>query len=136
MPQTPLELRSQPRTSQTRRVSRVFAVLGLLGMGTGFGVTNPSQAAYSEFAASQATHYLVQELCSQPANLPSALNQALGQGCATLSKAGKSEIRKFVNYNTQHQNFVLFSLYTTDLPLRRLVTLGILGNFYVLDASS
>jgi Domain of unknown function (DUF4359) len=110
-----------------------FALLSLLLLGVGSGLTNPSQAAYETYVTDQTSGFLLQEVCNKQAQAPEIVVQALKQGCEALSHGHKSDIRKFVHQHTQHYNFGVISLYTTDLPGYQLRTLGFWQNFFIVS---
>jgi hypothetical protein len=88
-----------------------IAVLALAG---GMAVTNPGQATYEEFAVARLTKVLKEEACQK-------LGFGLEEQCPEWVDDNQAEIKQFVAQNTQRQNFIIFSLYTTDLSVRSLL---------------
>jgi hypothetical protein len=97
-------------------------------------VTNPGQVAYETYATRKLVDYLDQNVCSEA---PVAFG--LRQECASILKNNRSQIRKFIAENTHQQNFILFSLYTTDLsvgsflPSYRVESVGAFDQFYIYE---
>uniref|UniRef100_B8HRW3 DUF4359 domain-containing protein n=1 Tax=Cyanothece sp. (strain PCC 7425 / ATCC 29141) TaxID=395961 RepID=B8HRW3_CYAP4 len=112
-----------------------LGVLAVLSLAAFLFVTNPDETDYEEFATRQATSFLHREICDRPGKVAPSFRQVFSAGCTTLTKQGAADIRRFVSYNTQRYNFILFSLYTTDLPLQRIKILGIGRTFFLFDFS-
>ncbi len=109
------------------------AVLGVLL--AVMAVTNPSQAAYDEFAARTLAEYLEQEFCDAAKGVPELLDNLLSSGCRVLLESNQSEIKQYLSDNTDRQNLIFLSLYTTDLPTHRVRTIGVFHNFFVYKAT-
>ncbi|MEN9207378.1 MAG: DUF4359 domain-containing protein [Gloeomargarita sp. GMQP_bins_120] len=105
------------------------AVVGVAVVG--LTVTNPPERQYLEYAYST----LRQELCPR---LPELLRETqqtddflrmlapyLQQSCSELLLALKEPTKEFLRRNTKVQNYLVFSIYTTDLFGNRYRTLGI-----------
>jgi hypothetical protein len=91
-------------------------------------VTNPSQEEYEEYGAEQITTYLRENVCNQ---LPGGLEGLLqNQGCKTLVDIGSPQLPRIIEQNTKRYNYLLFSIYKTDLYLYKFETVGIVQNFY------
>jgi hypothetical protein len=114
-------------------------LLGLAGL---MALTNPSQEAYDEFAVQRLSEVLKSEGCQK---LPFGLTKQ----CPTWINDNQAEIKEFVAQNTQRQNFIFFSFYTTDLSVQSILpslpflptlpsyhfeTIGAFQNFYVYQA--
>jgi hypothetical protein len=115
-----------------------FAIVGgvaLVALGGVLAATNPNQESYEAFATQQLTIYLEKNLCEQ-----SAQEMGLGSTCRSLLQSNQGKIAEFVADNTQRQNFIFFSLYTTDLSLTSFLpsyhfeTAGFLHQFHVYQA--
>lgn len=109
------------------------AVLGVLL--AVMALTNPSQAAYDEFATETLAEYLEQEFCDAVKGIPEILDSLLSSGCRLLLESKQPEIRQYLSNHTQRQNLVFFSLYTTDLPTHRLRSIGLFHKFYIYEAT-
>lgn len=93
-------------------------------------VTNPSQDRYLEFATEEFAKTGQNSICAK--NLPAATQQQCEFAVSLLSSQGKPLIKKYIQGATQQQNFFLFSLYNTDAPNRKLTTIAVFNNFYML----
>lgn len=122
------------------KVLQVIAAVGgvaLAGLGGAMALTNPSQEAYEEYAIEQLTTYLKDEACPQA---PKVFGDLLQRQCKTLVDSGRPQIQQIITKTTQRQNFILFSIYRTDLeigpvlPVYHFETVGVLQKFYVYQA--
>ena len=108
----------------------------LVGLVTAMAITNPDSSTYEEYAVEQLTTYLKTDACSQ---VPKAF-ETLVQNCSSLIDSNRPQIKQIVVRSTQRQNFILFSIYRTNLsitsvvPLYRFQTVGIMQNFYTYSA--
>jgi hypothetical protein len=112
-----------------------LAVIG--GIGVVMGLTNPNRAVYEIYAARRLSDYLKAEVCPQAPNI---FGIALQRNCSDLVDSSSPAIQKIVANNTRQQNFILFSIYTTDLtvggvvPSYRFQTVGAMQNFFTYSA--
>jgi hypothetical protein len=106
----------------------------LVATGGALAATNPEQPAYEHYATQQLSAYLMDDIC---ANAPNVSD--LRQHCRSLIQDNQPQISQFVAQNTHRQNFVFFSLYTTDLsvgsfmPDYQVATIGIFQRFYIVE---
>lgn len=114
---------------------KIVAIVGgcvLVAIGGLLAATNPGQAAYEEFAAQAATTYLKGEMC---AKAPSVFG--LQKLCQSELESNQSKIKKIISDGTERHNFVVLSLYTTDLsispdlPSYHVESVGVLGQFII-----
>jgi Domain of unknown function (DUF4359) len=114
---------------------KLIAIMGgalLIGASGILAATNPDQTSYESFAATQLTHYLGQEVCGDAAK-----DLGLGQECEKLLRSRQSAIRRLVARQTERQNFLLFSIYRTNLELMAFLpsyqfeTVAALGQFHI-----
>ena len=87
--------------------------------------SNPSTESYVNYATEQFSETGKNSFCS--GEMPVAAQQS----CKFVLSQGKGVVKSLVENSTKQENFVLFSLYTTDLPNRKMTTLGAFGNFYM-----
>ena len=87
--------------------------------------SNPSTERYVNYATEQFSETGKNSFCS--GEMPVAAQQS----CKFVLSQGKGVVKSLVENSTKQENFVLFSLYTTDLPDRKMTTLGAFGNFYM-----
>jgi hypothetical protein len=109
------------------------AAAGVGALMVSSALTNPSRPAYETYATEQVSGFLLQEVCRKNLHVPQILQQALLQGCKSLSQGGKTELQQFIHQHTERYNFGLLSLYTTELPGYQLRTLGLWGHFFILS---
>ncbi|MBD2303942.1 DUF4359 domain-containing protein [Chroococcidiopsis sp. FACHB-1243] len=112
-----------------------LAVLG--GLGVVMALTNPDRSAYEIYAGERLGTYIKDEVCPQA---PNVFGLALQQNCSDLVDSSSPVIQRIVANNTKRQNFLLFSIYTTDLavggviPSYRFQTVGAMQNFFTYSA--
>lgn len=87
--------------------------------------SNPSKERYVEYATEQFSETGKNSFCS--GEMPITAQQS----CKFVLSQGKGVVKSLVENSTKQQNFVLFSLYVTDLPNQKMTTLGAFGNFYM-----
>jgi uncharacterized protein YceK len=93
---------------KTWQITAIAGVLLLAGLGSVMVTNNPDQEAYETFATQALVDYAEQNLCKKVPIIGSAQ-------CRSLLTSNKSEIRKLIAEGTQRQDYVLFSIYETDL---------------------
>ncbi len=115
----------------------VVGGLGLGGLGAAMAIANPEPLAYEEYATTQITSYLKNNVCNQ--NILGNLIQA---PCNSMVETTTPQIRTLVNQNTQRQNLIFFSIYRTNLSLGSIIpfapnyqveTVGAFNNFYTFE---
>lgn len=96
--------------------------------------TNPSEAAYTTWAAKRFSTDLKTKVCHEQV-FPEALQ---GRGISDACKSSVNWLRHSglpkvaIAAMTQRQNFVLFSIYTTETPERVYRVVGACGQFFSL----
>ncbi|MEY2978914.1 MAG: DUF4359 domain-containing protein [Prochlorotrichaceae cyanobacterium] len=92
----------------------------LVGAAGILGVTNPSPDQYADFAAKKAVTYLETEVCTRKVPI---FGNSFQDECVTAvqSPDTQSRVRSLMLENTERQNYVLFSLYKTDLNVQDLI---------------
>ncbi len=125
----------------------MLKVLGLLtGLAVAGGVaaltlTNPTLEEYGAYAGDQLAAYATRDYCAQiPAFLPTLVEK-----CHALGQELQPKLAELFLRQTRRQNFILFSLYTTDLsvlnfsplgislPTYHFETLAVAGQFYTYE---
>jgi hypothetical protein len=86
-------------------------------------VSNPSKESYIEYATEQFSETGKTSICT--GDLPIAAQQS----CKFLISQGKGVIKTLVENSTKQQNLVVFSLYATEMPNRKITTIAAFGNF-------
>ena len=113
---------------------------GLLLAGSGclMAISNPGQIDYEDYATDSLSSYLKQEVCPQA---PAEFGGFVQSYCKTLVDSGQPQIKKIIAHTTTQQNFFLFSIYETTLPLPEPLptyefqTIGVMQQFYTYQAS-
>jgi hypothetical protein len=122
------------------RAFTIIACVGVVGvsvLGLAMANTNPSQARYEEYAVERLTEYLKSSVCKKTTNL---LENLIQMNCDKLVDVANPRIREVISIRTQKQDFILFSVYRTDLKLNNWIpsykfeTVGALDNFYTYSA--
>ncbi|PSN20512.1 hypothetical protein C7271_01820 [filamentous cyanobacterium CCP5] len=124
--------------------NRAFRSCALVGIALGalvgaMALTNPSRMAYEQYATRRLSNYLSRNVCT---DLPAGFGNLLRQQCNQLLEANQNTLRTVIQGNTQVQNFVLFSIYRTQLtvpnlevlPAYQVETLGIFNQFFTYKA--
>ncbi len=116
---------------------KVVGGVSLIGLGTSMVLTNPGQRDYETYATDTLTTYLKQEVCPQKSG---GLGGFLASNCKTLVDTGKPHIKTVIAKKTLRQNYLLFSIYETELLLPSPVpnyefgTIGVFQQFYTYQA--
>lgn len=96
-------------------------------------LTNPNSTKYEQFATEALIRYTKENICpAKSANLEEAIKSQL---CNLMVDTGKGQIPKLIASNTQRGNYLLFSIYRTNLYIYQFETIGIFNNFYVIGAT-
>lgn len=98
-------------------------------------VTNPGKDAYVDYAVAKFATDFQHTICQGP-TLPKTLAH-LGSFTKNLCQFSvrvgyvwqRSLVKDVVDSTTRRQNFIVFSIYTTEIPGQTFQTLGMLGNF-------
>lgn len=102
------------------------------GLAIALGVTNPGIKSYRAFAIESLTDYTKSNLC-----LDQALGKFLQQQCAELVDAATPQMGQLIDGATERQNYLLFSIYKTNLEVSPLVpsfrfeSIGLFNTFYL-----
>jgi hypothetical protein len=123
----------------------IFLGLGVVGLGGLLAATNPTEAAFGQFAIEQ----VKTELCPQ-------VPLGLADDCPRLVEQNQTTLKGWIKQNTKSQNYGLFTQYETNLSVRELIpegarpflsvlplpgnyrlqSIGILGRFIIYGAKS
>lgn len=102
--------------------------------------SNPTPQEYEEFAVEEISNYLDTKGCSKlTTQQPSLQNPCQGMLKLFLD-VSKIQLKQLISSQTQQQNFLLFSLYRTNLelpaplPSYQVETIAILKRFYIYSA--
>jgi uncharacterized protein YceK len=109
----------------------------LAGLGVVMATTNPDQLAYEEYAVQQLIEYLQNDVCTKAPNI---FANFLQRNCAVLVESSHPQIQQLIAQKTQRQNYIFFSIYSTDLAVNPVIpayhfeTVGAFQNFYTYRA--
>ncbi|MBD2440246.1 DUF4359 domain-containing protein [Nostoc sp. FACHB-110] len=122
---------------------RLVSIMAL-AIATGFAVfgvamskTNPTQNEYEEYAVQQLTQYLKTDVCKKTSKL---IENLLNSSCSKMVDSANPRMREVISKTTDRQDFILFSVYRTDLTLGswlpgyKFETVGAFHNFYTYSA--
>jgi hypothetical protein len=118
------------------KVSTMIASVGAAGiavLGVTMTMTNPQQPKYEEYAVEKLTTYLKTDFCQKT---PNFLQNLIQFNCNHLVDSANPQIRDIIAATTKRQNYIVFSVYTTDLKIDNLIpgykfeTVGAFDNFY------
>jgi hypothetical protein len=118
----------------------IIACVGVVGvtvLGMAMANTNPSQTQYEEYAVERLTEYLKSNVCKKTSNFFENLIQG---NCSKLVESVNPQMREIISRSTEKQNFIIFSVYRTDLtfnnwiPSYKFETVGAFDNFYTYSA--
>lgn len=127
-------------------IGKILGYVGLGALVAVLAVTNPDQEAYADFAAETLATEARTALCEQENGLGGLLGEigdvigeTLGNLCdRALTEEriiGQENIEQFISENTQRQNFLVFSIYTTEIPAVRVKSVGVLNRFIPFEQS-
>lgn len=116
----------------------IYAIAAVLTtVGIGMAASNPAPEAYDDYATEQLTLYLKDNACTQA---PNVLGDFLQAQCAAILDDNQEQLRRLIADNTDRQNWLLLSVYKTDLSISDLLpsyhfeTIGVFGNLYTYKA--
>lgn len=112
---------------------------GLAILGAAMAVTNPQEAKYEEYAVKRLTEYLKTDVCKKTPGF--GLLGKLGDfDCDRLVDSANPQIREIIANTTERQNYLIFSVYRTEIKIDSLLpgykfeTVGAFDNFYTYTA--
>ena len=113
------------------------AAAGLAALGVTMANTNPSQVEYEEYAVQRLTEYLKTDVCKKTTNI---IENLIRFNCDKLVDSANPQIQEIIARTTERQNYMIFSIYRTDLkinswmPSYKFETVGALNQFYTYTA--
>lgn len=108
-----------------------------IGIGAIAFLTNPGEQKYLQYADATLKTKVKDKVCAQ---VSKDLGVWLEGQCHILINTASPYIAEVIVRQTRRDNFLLFSIYQTDLPLPaplsdyHLETIGVFGNFYIYQA--
>lgn len=109
--------------------------IALAGISVLMVISNPGQNDYEHYATDAITEYLKQEVCPKAPQLGGFLQSY----CKTLIDTGRPQIEKVIAKETIRRNYLLFSIYETELllpfsvPSYEFSTIGAFQKFYTYE---
>lgn len=109
----------------------------LVTLGVAMAGTNPSKTEYEEYAAQRLSEYLKEQGCSKTPNL---LDSLIKFNCTELIDSATPQIKQIVKASTKKHDYLIFSVYHTELQINSLIpsykfeTVGALDNFFTYKA--
>jgi Domain of unknown function (DUF4359) len=123
------------------KIFNITASVGAMVLAAALGVTmaqtNPGQVEYEEYAVQRLTQYLKQDVCKKTSKF---LESLIHTKCEKMVDSANPQIKQILSATTERQNFILFSVYRTDLklsswiPAYKFETVGAFNNFYTYTA--
>lgn len=105
------------------RVAPYLASMVLVGLGVAMAVTNPSEAAYKDYAARRLTQQLQEKECVK-------LDASFRDLCKLLDhQQGQALLRRLVEENTARQNYLFLSIYKTNFSTDNILPSFLSGLF-------
>jgi len=118
-------------------IAACAGVAALIVLGVAMTATNPSRAEYEEYATERLSKYIKEQGCSKT---PSFLDNIIKFNCAKAIDSVNPQIKQIIKASTQKDDYVLFSVYRTNLQINSLIpsykfeTVGALDNFFTYKA--
>lgn len=107
----------------------------LLGLGVALAATNPGRDAYRDYAGDRLATYLQTDVCDDAGNFANV--------CESFVETSRPQLATIVDRGSERQNFLLFSLYHTDLsvpvpgvPQVRARSVGVFQQFYTYELTA
>lgn len=119
------------------RILPLIVKIGGVSLGVVGGLlwlSNPGQQDYENYATSTLVSYIKNDFCGQATGDAADF---LTSHCKSLVDLSRPQLGKVIANRTERQNFILFSIYETDLslfdplPSYRFQTVGLFQQFYV-----
>jgi hypothetical protein len=124
---------------KTLKIAAGLGVAGLAVLGVVMARSNPEQAKYEEYAVQRLTDYLKTDFCKKTPGF--GLLGKLGTfNCDRFVDSANPQIRELIASTTERQNYLIFSVYRTEIKLDSLIpgykfeTVGAFDNFYTYTA--
>jgi hypothetical protein len=110
-----------------------FGGIIFLALGTVLTLTNPGPKQYENFATEQLILYIKENICNpKSANLTETLKS---QMCNLMVDTGQKQIPTLIAQTTERHNYLLLSVYETQLYIYKFETIGIFNDFYVIGVN-
>jgi Domain of unknown function (DUF4359) len=101
-------------------------------------LSNPNQSKYIDYASTKFVREIPKTVCEvdrAKQELEDDFSQSLlnlcNSGLGWALTANQESIRATIDRNTQRHNYLLLSIYTTEVPDYSFKTIGAIGNFFI-----
>lgn len=122
---------SEDHNSSRWRLPLMISGISFLGFCFLLMLTNPTKSKYEKFATEQLVFYLKENVCQS--NSQQLQEQIKSQMCNLMLDTGKKQVPKLIAKTTQRHNYLLLSVYETNLFIYNVETIGIFNNFYIIS---
>lgn len=115
-------------------MNKLLVITGIVAIAI-LGATNPSNNKYQLYASERLTEYLKEDACGKLASQKTQ-DRILQSSCGILVDTARPQLTTILDKHTQRSNFLLFSLYETELaatplsPEYSFTTVGIFDRFF------
>jgi hypothetical protein len=109
-----------------------FGALALLLLSGGMVVTKPTKSDYVKYASTKLATELKKAYCKE-SKVPKFLQDFAGMwanACETGLTTRSDLIRQFLDSSTKEQDYLILSIYQTEVANYKYETLGAFGNFF------
>ena len=114
---------------KTLKILASVGGIAAIGVGVAMAIANPSREAYNEYATSKLVELAKDQGCSK---VPFGKDK-----CLSVVDSARPQIQESISQSTHRQNFILFSIYKTEIsipvpltPSYQFETLGAFQSFY------
>ncbi|MBD2215034.1 DUF4359 domain-containing protein [Nostoc linckia FACHB-104] len=114
-----------------------LAAAGLAVLGIAMASTNPNQTQYEDYASERLSQYLKTDVCKKTQGI---LQNLINFNCEKTVDSFNPQMRGIIAGTTERQDFLLFSIYRTNLKLNSVIpsysfqTVGAFNSFYTYSA--
>jgi Domain of unknown function (DUF4359) len=115
----------------------LLSILAGCGLGCIMALSNPDRSAYETYAIEQIGN-LARDQCDR---LPGGLGILIQGPCRGVIEAYKPQLRPILAATTTRQNWILFSIYRSDISIPavnfngQFESIGIFNNFFIYKSS-
>ena len=110
-----------------------IGTLGVIGVGLLLIFTNPNNHRYRNYLSKEISTNLQEDFCAEA---PSAFGHLLQRRCDKLVENQKTQLNNIIDYSTQRNNYLFFSVYKTEvtvingLPRYQAQSIGLFNHFW------
>lgn len=112
-------------------------VLGLSLLAVAMVKSNPSEVSYQQYAVTELSSYLKSNVCKKSLGI---LDKLINNQCGKFVDTASPQIRDLIAASTERHDFIIFSVYRTELkvsdwvPSYKFETIGAFDKFYTYNA--